>query len=115
MKGRWHLPPIRSSRFPFALFGIILAGLLLTSGIHQGFVVLMTQLELSEFVKVNIPILYWGLIAASVTAVISRLTKSTYERPLKQIAQAARQVAEGDFPFMSRPSTPQISRTIWTS
>ncbi len=42
-------------------------------------------------------ILYWCLIAAGVTLLISRLTRSTYEKPLKQIAQAARQVAGGDF------------------
>lgn len=95
MRGRF--PPIRSSRFPIALFGIILAGLMLASGIHMGFIVLLTRLELSDFVTVNIPILYWCLIAAGVTLLISRLTRSTYEKPLKQIAQAARQVAGGDF------------------
>ncbi len=95
MRGRF--PPIRSSRFPIALFGIILAGLMLASGIHMGFIVLLTRLELSDFVTVNIPILYWCLIAAGVTLLISRLTRSTYEKPLKQLAQAARQVAGGDF------------------
>ena len=88
---------IRSSRLPLALFGVILAGLLLASGIHMGFIILLTRLELSDFVKVNIPILYWTLIAAGTTALISQLTKSAYERPLKQLAQAARQVANGDF------------------
>ena len=95
MKGRF--PPMRSSRFPLALFGIVLAGLLTASGIHMGFIVLLARLELSDFVTVNVPILYWCLIAAGVTLLISRLTKSTYEKPLKQIAQAARQVAGGDF------------------
>lgn len=95
MKGRF--PPIRSSRFPLALFGIVLAGLMLASGIHMGFIVLLTRLELSDFVTVNVPILYWCLIAAGVTLLISRLTRSTYEKPLKQLAQAARQVAGGDF------------------
>ena len=97
MNGRWRFPAIRSSRFPAALFGIILVGLLLASGVHVGFIILLTRLELSDFVQVNVPILYWGLIAAGVTAVIVRLTRSTYEKPLKQIARAARQVAGGDF------------------
>ena len=95
MKGRF--PPIRSSWFPLALFGIVLAGLLLASGIHMGFIVLLTRLELSDFVTVNVPILYWCLIAAGVTLLISRLARSTYEKPLKQLAQAAQQVAGGDF------------------
>ena len=94
---RGYFPPIRSSRFPLALFGITLVGLLLASGVHVGFIVLLKRLELSDFVTVNIPILYWGLIAAGVTALILRLTKSTYEKPLQQLAQAARQVAGRDF------------------
>lgn len=92
-----HFPSIRSSRFPAALFGIILAGLLLASGIHTGFIVLLSRLELGDFISVNIPILYWSLIAAGVTALVVRLTQNTYERPIRQIATAARQVADGDF------------------
>lgn len=94
---RGYFPPIRSSRFPAALFGIILVGLLLASGVHSGFIVLLTRLELGDFISVNVPILYWGLIAAGVTALVVRLTKNTYERPIRQIANAARQVAGGDF------------------
>ena len=97
MNGRWRFPAIRSSRFPAALFGIILVGLLLASGVHMGFIILLTRLELSDFLQVNIPILYWAAIAAGVTVLVVRLTKNIYERPLKQIAQAARQVADGDF------------------
>lgn len=92
-----RFPPLRSSRFPIVLFGITLVGLMLASGIHMGFIILLARLELSDFVKVNVPILYWCLIAAGVTLLISRLTRSTYEKPLRQIAQAARQVAGGDF------------------
>ena len=92
-----HFPPIRSSRYPLALFGIIFAGLLLASGVHMGFIVLITRLELNSFLQVNIPLLYWVVIASGVTALIVWLTRSTYEKPLKQIAQAARQVAGGDF------------------
>ncbi len=92
-----HFLTIRSKRFPAALFGIVLVGLLLASGFHMGFVVLITQLGLSNFLQVNIPILYWIIIASGVTALIVQLTKNVYERPLKKIAQAARQVAGGDF------------------
>lgn len=92
-----HFPTIRSKRFPAALFGIVLVELLLASGFHMGFVVLITQLGLSNFLQVNIPILYWIIIASGVTALIVQLTKNVYERPLKKIAQAARQVAGGDF------------------
>ena len=97
MKHFWHWPAIRSSRFPAALFGITLTGLLLASGIHMGFLILMNDLEVNTIIQIVIPILYWIALAAGVTALISRLTKSTYEKPIQQIAQAARQVAGGDF------------------
>lgn len=95
MKPRF--PAIRSRFFPSALFGIILAGLMLSSGIHIGFLILMNRLGLNNLIQTIVPIIYWGALAAGVTALISRLTKNVYERPLKQIAQAARQVASGDF------------------
>lgn len=95
MKPRF--PAIRSRYFPLALFGIILAGLMLSSGIHMGFLILMNRLGLNKLIQTIVPIIYWVALAAGVTALISRLTKNVYERPLKQIARAARQVAGGDF------------------
>ena len=95
MKPRF--PAIRSRYFPLALFGIILAGLMLSSGIHMGFLILMNRLGLNNLIQTIVPIIYWVALAAGVTALISQLTKNVYERPLKQIAHAARQVAGGDF------------------
>lgn len=94
---------IRSSRLPLALFGIILGGLLLSSGIHVGFIVLMNQLGLNEIVQVLIPILYWVGLAAGTTVLSSKLMRDAYERPMRQIAQAARQVAGGDFSVYVSP------------
>jgi len=88
---------IRSRHFPVALFGIILAGLLLSSGIHMGFLILMNTLETNEIIQTIVPIVYWVGLSLGVTVLVSRMTRSTYEQPLKQIAQAARQVARGDF------------------
>lgn len=95
MRGRF--PAIRSSRFPRALFGIVLAGLLLSSGVHMGFLILMNRMEVNDVVQTIVPILYWVLLSIGVTVLIMRLTRSTYERPLQELAQAARQVAGGDF------------------
>lgn len=95
MRGRF--PPIRSSRFPAALFGIILVGLLLSSGVHMGFLILMNRLAINDLIQTIVPIVYWVGLSLGVTVLIVRLTRLTYERPLKQIAQAARQVAGGDF------------------
>jgi len=100
---RGHFPSIRSSRFPAVLFGIVLAGLLLSSGFHMGFLVLMNHLEANNTVQTIVPILYWSGLAFGVTVLIMRLTRSTYEKPIKQIAQAARQVAGGDFSVFVPP------------
>ena len=88
---------IRSSRLPLALFGVILGGLLLASGIHVGFIVLMNQLGLNDIIQTIVPILYWVGLAAGITTLSSKLMRDTYERPIRQMAQAARQVASGDF------------------
>lgn len=97
MKGRWYFPAIRSSRFPSALFWIVLLGLMLSSGVHMGFLILMNRLGLNDVVQTIVPILYWVGLAVIVTSLIVRLSENVYDRPLKQIAQAARQVAGGDF------------------
>ena len=106
MRGRWRFPAIRSKYFPAALFGIIAVGLLLASGIHMGFIVLLERLKMGNFVKVNVPILYWMGLSAAVTVLIVRLTKNIYERPLRQLAEAARQVAGGDFSVYVPPVHP---------
>lgn len=97
MKGCWRFPAIRSSHFPAALFGIISVGLMLSSGIHMGFLILMDRLGLNDLVQTVVPIVYWLGLSAGVTTLIVRLTQNTYERPIRQIATAARQVAGGDF------------------
>lgn len=97
MKERWHFPAIRSSQFPTALFWIVQLGLLLASGIHMGFLILMDRLGLNDIVQTIVPILYWTGLSVIVTILIVRLSRNVYDRPLKQIAEAARQVAGGDF------------------
>ncbi|MGN1008387.1 MAG: ATP-binding protein [Butyricicoccus sp.] len=89
--------PVRSSRFPPVLFGIILGGLLLTSGIHYGLLLLVNELKLNAIIQTMVPLFYWIGMSVTVTLVIVHLTKRTYERPMKQIAEAARRVASGDF------------------
>lgn len=106
MTGRWRFPAIRSQYFPAALFGITSVGLMLASGIHMGFIILLERLEMSDFVKVNVPILYWMGLSALVTALIVRLTRNIYEHPLRRLAQAARQVAGGDFSVYVPPIHP---------
>lgn len=100
---RTHFPPIRSSRFPAALFGIVLGGLLLASGVHTGLIVLMNTLRWGKLVQLIVTIVYWVAVAAGLTLFSMQIIKNTYEQPLRQIAGAARQVAGGDFSVYISP------------
>ncbi len=88
---------IKDSLFPLSLFGIFLGVLLLMSGIHVGLVVLMNDLEWSDIIQIIVPMMYWGAVAMGLTLFTRKKIKSTYEEPLHRLAEATKQVAEGDF------------------
>lgn len=88
---------VRVSRFPLPLFVVILVGLMLASGIHEGLILLVYYLSLSDLVLVHVILVYWALVSVSMTLLIRYLTKTTYEKPVQQLAEATRKVAEGDF------------------
>ena len=67
------------------------------SGIHVGLVVLMNDLGWSEIIQTIVPMLYWGIVAVGLTLFTRKKIKSTYEEPLHRLAEATKQVSEGDF------------------
>ena len=88
---------VRASRFSLSLFLLVLGGLLGTSGVHVGLVVLVNRLALSGIVQTIIPLIYWIGMSFLFTMFIVHMTKDTYEKPVQQLAEATRKVAEGDF------------------
>lgn len=88
---------IRESRFPSSLFLIFLLVLLLMSGIHVGLIVLMNTLKWNSFIQTMLPILYWTAVAVGLTLFTRMKIQQTYDRPIKQLAQASEKVANGDF------------------
>ena len=88
---------VRVSRLPKALFAALFLGLMLASGIHQGLIVLMNAMDLSEMIQPIVPILYWGLVSLGAVLLIRNQMKATFEEPLQKLAVATRKVAEGDF------------------
>ena len=88
---------VRVSRFPLPLFGVIFGGLMLASGIHQGVIILMRYLALNDIVLVHAVLFYWGVVSLGMTILIRHLMKTTYEKPVQELASATRKVAEGDF------------------
>ena len=85
------------SRFPISLFFVYLVVLLLMSGVHTGILVLMEQVQASSLIQTLLPILYWSLVAVALTLFTRRKIITCYDRPMQQLAQATRQVAQGDF------------------
>lgn len=89
--------PIRLEQFPLILFAVVWGGFLLTSGIHYGLLVLMDTLALNAVIQSAVPIIYWMGMSAAVTLIIVKLTRDIYEKPLKEMAEATKKVAQGDF------------------
>lgn len=89
--------PFRINQFPLVLFCVVWGGLLLTSGIHYGLLVLMDRLALNAVVQSIVPIVYWMGMSLLTTWVIVKLTREMYEKPLKELAEATKKVAQGDF------------------
>lgn len=87
----------RKSLFPPSIFFTFLIVLLLMSGIHTGVLVLMEKLEWNSTVQTIIPIAYWALIAIGLTLFTRARVQKTYDIPMQRLAEATRQVAEGDF------------------
>ena len=88
----------RASRFPGSLFALYFATLLLMSGIHIGLVTLINENpHWPTVVQVLIPTVYWALVAGALTLFTRYKIVKTYDQPMKALAQAAKQVAQGDF------------------
>ena len=88
---------VKRSRFPASLFVIYLFVLLLMSGIHTGLIILANREGWSVMTQTIVPIVYWGMVAVVVTLFTRGKVSSTYEKPMQQLAEATRKVANGDF------------------
>ena len=88
---------IRNDRFPLSLFFVYLVVLLLMSGIHTGLIVGMNQLGWSDLLQTIVPLLYWAGVAVGLTLFTRKQIQRVYEEPMHRFAEAAKQVASGDF------------------
>ena len=85
------------SLFPPSIFFVYLLVLLVMAGVHTGLLTLMDQLGWNDTVQIVLPIVYWSIIAAGLTVFTRWRIQKTYDVPVQRLADAARQVAEGDF------------------
>lgn len=94
----------RKIKFSLRLFGIFFGALLLMSGIHMGFLVLMEEYTFPVLLEILVPVAYWALVAFGLVRYTGRQVKRSYEIPLRELAKAANQVAHGDFSVYVRPT-----------
>lgn len=94
---------VKNSKFPPSLFFIYWVVLLLMSAIHSGLVVGMEQFGWNGFAKSITPVLYWAVVATSLTLFTRRQIKKVYEEPMHKLADATKRVAEGDFSVYVAP------------
>ncbi len=85
------------SLFPPYIFFVYLIVLLVMAGVHTGILVLMDTLGWNNTAQTILPIVYWSIIAASLTVFTRSRIQKTYDIPVQRLADAARQVAKGDF------------------
>lgn len=96
-RGRNQQNLIKDSLFPPSLFAIYLGVLFLMSGIHTGLLVFMDKIGWNGWIQTAVPMLYWGMVAVGLTLFTRKKMKDTYEEPLHKLAEATKQVANGDF------------------
>ena len=92
------------SLFPFSLFFLYLVVLFLMSGVHTGLVTLANEEDWNDLVQISLPVLYWAAVAAGLTFFTRKKMIQTYDRPMKELARAAGQVAQGDFSVYIPPT-----------
>lgn len=93
----------KDTLFPTSLFFTLLVALLAMAGIHTGLLVLMEKLQWNDVVQTIVPILYWLTIAFGLTMFTRKRIQKTYDIPMKQLADATRKVANGDFSVYVAP------------
>lgn len=87
----------KNKRFPYYIFFIFFFALLLMSGVHTGFVVLVTGHNYPMAIQVVTPVLYWALMAAVLTSYTRYAIKKSYEKPIQDVSEATEKIAKGDF------------------
>lgn len=88
---------IKRSRFPASLFVIYLVVLLLMSGVHTGLIILANREGWNDTTQTIVPIVYWGGVAVVLTVFTRGKITTTYEKPMQNLAEATKRVANGDF------------------
>ena len=91
------------TRFPTSLFVSLLLILLLMSGLHTGLVVFIERYVHHKAAQIVIPVIYWSIVAVGVSYYTRWRMMLTYDKPMRELAEATQRVAQGDFSVFVPP------------
>ncbi len=95
---------IRDTHFPIGLFFKIFLLMMLVAGVHTGINVFFDEhWNPGPVIAPVVMMIYWASIALAVTLFTRHEMKSSYEEPMKRLADATDKVAHGDFSVYISP------------
>ena len=94
---------IKKKPFPIGIFFAFLGVLILMSTVHIGLILFIEAWKWNNLLQFLLPLFYWGVVAGALVWITRRQIRVSYEEPVKKLAKAIRQVAEGDFSVYVHP------------
>ena len=99
-------PKVQGIRVPFYVFACTLLAMWLISGIHVGLIIGLKTIRTDDWLMTGIVLLYWTAVSIAFTACTRSQMRKYCVRPIKRIADAAQEVANGDFSVYLPPMNP---------
>lgn len=94
---------IKKKTITWKTFIITYVVLLLLVGIQMGIIVAPIFQRYSPVIQVTVIMSYWILVALAFLYITNRQIKQRYDKPLRKLSNAAKQVASGDFSVYVEP------------
>ncbi len=88
---------VRNSHFPVGIFIMTFVAFLVTAALQYAIIVLIENMDWSWWLVVIFVLAYWLVISLGFTLFTRWQINRSYEEPLKEIAKATNEVANGDF------------------
>lgn len=104
MNGLRRAQQVRATYVPGYIYLMTLSMLLGVGGLHAGLVIGLDRWNVGELWTVHIVIAFWLLVSLGLTLLTRWQVTRYYEGPVKRIASAVSQVAQGDFSVYLPPA-----------
>lgn len=99
---------VKQTMLPLSLFVVFYFVVLLMSGIHEGFLVFLNEMNWNDNIQIIVPLIYWAVVALGLTGYTYWRVHRTYDVPMKIMAEATAKVAGGDFSVFIPPQHNQV-------